>query len=336
MFISDNAVGAHPAILQALLDANHGAAPGYGADRWTQEAVEHLRAIFATDVQVYLTPTGTAANALSLAAVCPPWGAILCHRHAHIKEDEAGAPEFFTGGAKLIGLDGKHAQLTASALAAEADRYSRAWVHGAQPFAVSISNLSECGAAYRAGDIAALGVTCRDRALALHMDGARFANALVSGNDSPADLTWRSGVDLLSFGATKNGALGVDAVLSFSPSASASLPHLRKRAGQLLSKHRFLGAQMAAYLRHDLWLTLARHANAQAQALQDALIRKGVEILHPVDGNEVFARLDEGLEQRLRGAGCQFYEWAPDGARGFRFVTSWATDDTAIAAVQRA
>jgi threonine aldolase len=333
MFLSDNAVGAHPTILQALIEANDGPAPGYGADRWTQEASERLHAIFETDAAVYLTPSGTAANALSLASVCPPWGAVLCHRHAHIIEDEAGAPEFFTGGAKLIGIDGAHAQLTPDALSAEADRYSRAWVHGAQPFVVSISNLSESGAAYRAGAVSALGAVCRERGLALHMDGARFANALVSGADTPAAVTWRAGVDLLSFGATKNAALGVDAVISFSQTANVALAHLRKRAGHMMSKHRYLGAQMAAYLRDGLWLTLARHANAQAQALQAALRAKGAEILHPVDGNEVFARLDEGLEVGLRRAGCQFYAWAPDGARSFRFVTSWSTSDSDIAAV---
>jgi threonine aldolase len=167
----------------------------------------------------------------------------------------------------------------------------------------------------------------------LHMDGARFANALVSGKDSPAQLTWKSGVSLLSFGATKNGALGVDAVISFDAEATAVLPHLRKRAGHMLSKHRFLGAQMDAYLKDDLWLDLARHANACAQALAPKLKALGAEILHPLDGNEVFARLAPPAVEQLRAAGCAFYPWGPDGPDAYRFVTGWASDPVAIAAL---
>jgi threonine aldolase len=331
MFLSDNASGAHPAILNALIEANPGQAPGYGADAFTQSAAARLKEIFETDCEVFLTPTGTAANALSLAALTPPWGAVACHRHAHIAEDEAGAPEFFTGGAKLLLIEGDHAKLTPAALDHELSRYSRAWVHGAQPFAVSISNLSESGAAYRAAEIAAIGQVCRKRGVKLHMDGARFANALVSGADSPADLTWKAGVSLLSFGATKNGALGVDAVVSFDAEASKALPHLRKRAGHMLSKHRFLGAQMDAYLKDDLWLLLARHANVCAQALAGQLRSLGGELLHPIDGNEVFARLTSTAVERLKAAGCAFYPWAPDGRDAFRFVAGWASDPDAIA-----
>jgi threonine aldolase len=332
MFLSDNATGAHPAILEAVIAANTGLAPGYGADAFTLEATAKLQAIFETDCSVFLTPTGTAANALALAAMTPPWGAIVCHRHAHIAEDEAGAPEFFTGGAKLVLIEGAHCQITADTLAATLSRYSRAWVHGAQPFAVSISNLSESGAAYTVAEIAALGEVCRRHGVTLHMDGARFANALVSGTASPADLTWRAGVDVVSFGATKNGALGVDGVVCFNPDIAKALAHLRKRGGHLLSKHRFLGAQMAAYLRDDLWLQLARAANASAATLRGKLEAAGAEVLHPVDGNEVFVRLDADLESRLRTRGCAFYAWAPDGPGAFRFVTSWATtpDDLAL------
>jgi threonine aldolase len=336
MFLSDNATGAHPAILAAIANANDGQAPGYGADAFTQAAVAQLRDIFETDCAVFLTPTGTAANALSLAALCPPWGAVVAHRHAHIVEDEGGAPEFFTGGAKLVLIDGAHAKIAPDVLQAELGKYSRAWVHGAQPFAVSISNLSESGAAYRADDVAALGAVCAKAGVKLHMDGARFANALASGRDSPAAMTWRAGVKLLSFGATKNGALGVDAVVAFDADAAQTLPHLRKRAGHMLSKHRFLGAQMQAYLQDGLWLKLARHANLMAHSLAHALTKKGAELLHPVDGNEVFARLASDLAARLRAKGCAFYPWAPDGPESFRFVTAWSTDETAIAVVDQA
>lgn len=335
MFLSDNAAGAHPDILQAIVDANDGVAPGYGADAATQAATARLQALFETECAVFLTPTGTAANALALASVTPPWGAVVCHMHAHIAEDEAGAPEFFTGGAKLILAPGDHGLLDAETLDATLSRYSRAWVHGAQPFAVSISNLSESGAAYTVEDVRALGAVCRRHGVRLHMDGARFANALLHSGASAADLTWRAGVDLLSFGATKNGALGVDAIISFDADATKALPHLRKRGGHMLSKHRFLGAQMNAYLRDDLWLDLARHANAAAQILKTRLTDLGASILHPVHGNEVFARLDAQTAQTLRDKGCAFYAWTPDGPDAYRFVTSWRTHADELASVTR-
>lgn len=336
MFASDNAAPAHPAVLEALARANTGAAPSYGADEWTKRAEALLRETFETDCTVLLVATGTAANALSLAALTLPWGAVITHRRAHIVEDEAGAPEFYTGGAKLLLIDGDHGKITPGALKAEAGKYARQWVHGAQPFAVSISQATESGTVYTPGEVDALSEVCRSSGLKLHMDGARFANALVSTNATPADLTWKAGVDMLSFGATKNGALCVEAIVCFDAAAATQLPHLRKRAGQLFSKHRVLGAQMAAYLEGGLWLDLARHSNAMARSLSDVLVKAGGELAHPVDANEVFARLDEKAASALRAAGAAFHPWATDGADVYRFVASWATGDADIDVCRKA
>ncbi len=330
-FASDNAAPAHPAILEAIARANSGVAPSYGGDDWTKAAEAALRDVFETNCAVFLVATGTAANALSLAALSPPWGAVICHRHAHIAVDEAGAPEFFTGGAKLLLLDGPSGKITPGALAAEADRHSRANVHGAQPFAVSITQATESGASYSAAEIAALGEVCRARGLKLHMDGARFANAVAFTGAAPAELTWRAGVDVLSFGATKNGAFAVEAIICFDADLTNAIPHLRKRAGHLVSKHRLLGAQMSCYLKEDFWLRLARHSNAMAQELATTLTRMGAELLHPVEANEVFVRIPDDLVQHLKTRGAAFYPWAADGPFSHRFVTSWATTDADIA-----
>lgn len=337
MFASDNTAPVHPAILAAIAEANVGHAPSYAVDAWTEAAVRQVReAVAHPNAAVLFVASGTVANAIALAALTPPWGAVLCHRHAHIAEDEAGAPEFFTGGAKLLLIDGPSGKLTPEALDREAGKYSRAWVHGAQPFAVSITQASECGAAYRPDEVAALSAVCRARGLKLHMDGARFANAVVSTGATPADLTWRAGVDILSFGATKNGALAAEAIVCFDPAAAEALPHLRKRAGAMLSKHRFLGAQMGAYLRDGLWLSLAAHANAMAAELAEVFAAAGCALAHPVEANEVFVRLTPSQVEALKAAGAQFYAWETDGPDVHRFVTSWVTQAEEIAAVRTA
>ncbi len=336
MFASDNAAPAHPAILEAIARANTGIASSYGADDWTRRAEAALRETFETDCTVLLVATGTAANALSLASLTPPWGGVIAHKHAHIVEDEAGAPEFYMGGAKLLLLVGDHGKIDPETLKREAGKHSRQWVHGAQPFAVSISQASETGAVYTPAEIAALSEICRAGTLKLHMDGARFANAVASTGASPAELSWKAGVDVLSFGATKNGALCVEAIVCFDPAAAAQLPHLRKRAGHLFSKHRVLGAQMAAYLEDGLWLELARHANARAHELADVLVQAGGALAHPVEANEAFVRLDERLASALRSAGAAFHNWATDGADVYRFVASWATSEADIEACRRA
>ena len=336
MFASDNAAPAHPAIMQALLQANSGNKPSYGADDWTARAEKLLREVFDIDCAVLLVPTGTAANAISLAALTPPWGAVFCHKLAHIAQDEAGAPEFYTGGAKLLLLDGASGKLDPAMLDAEAAKYGRERVHGAQPFAVSISNVNECGAVDGPDAVRALSEVCRKRGLKLHMDGARFANAMVSTGVTAADLSWKAGVDILSFGATKNGALGAEAIVCFDKTVAASLPHLRKRAGHLFSKHRYLAAQMVAYLENGLWLELARHSNAMGGALAEAFRAAGATMAHPVDANMIFARLTKGHVKALRAAGAAFHPSAPDGPDAYRFVCSWATTAEEIAAVKAA
>jgi threonine aldolase len=335
-FASDNSAPAHPKILQALEAANYGAAPSYGADMWTARAEALLREVFERDCAIFLVPTGTAANALALAAMCPPWGAVICHEHAHIARDEAGAPEFYTGGAKLLTVPGPHAKLTAEALAEEAGRWSRAWVHGAQPFVAAITQASECGASLTAGETAALSSECRRFGLKLFMDGARFANAAAFTRQSPADLTWRAGVDAVAFGATKNGALACEALIVFDEAAARALPHLRKRAGHLFSKHRLLSAQMCSYLADGLWLSLAAHANAMAARLAAAFTARGLTIVHPVEANAVFVRLPEPIAAALKAKGAVFYPWTADGADVYRFVTSWATAAEEVAALEEA
>jgi threonine aldolase len=330
MFASDNAAPAHPAILDALARVSHDPAPSYGGDAWTKAAEQRLRDVFETDCSVLLVATGTASCALALAALCPPWGSVLVHRYGHCVEDEAGAPIFFTGGAQLLLLDGAHTKITPEALNQEADRWCPDWVHGPQPFAVSISQATESGACYSVAELQALGQACRARGLKLHMDGARFANAVASTGATPAALTWKAGVDVVSFGATKNGALACEAIVCFDPVAARAMPHLRKRAGHLVSKHRYMAAQMNAYLDGDLWLALARHANAQAKALEAVLRGAGATILHPVQANEVFAVLSDAQAERLRAAGIAFYPWTVDGPGAYRFIASWATQASQI------
>ena len=336
MFASDNAAPAHPAIIEALARANVGIAPSYGADEWTARAEKLLREVFETDCAVLLVPTGTAANAISLAALTPSWGAVFCHKLAHIAQDEAGAPEFYTGGAKLLLLDGPSSKLEPAALDAEAAKYSRERVHGAQPFAVSISQCTESGAIYAPAEIAALSQVCRKHGLKLHMDGARFANALVHAGATAAELSWKAGIDILSFGATKNGALGSEAIVCFDKAAAASLPHLRKRAGHLFSKHRYLAAQMVGYLENGLWLDCARHANAMGASLAETLRTAGAEIVHPVDANMIFARLPRAQAKALRDAGVAFHPSMPDGEGAYRLVASWATSKEEIEMVRKA
>lgn len=333
-FSSDTAAPAHPAILEALAEANAGAAPSYGADKWTAAAKAALCEVFETDLDMWLVSSGTAANALALSLICPPHGAIACHQEAHVERDERGAPEFYTGGAKLSLLPGAHAKIDLDALKRRLDASRPAFVHETPVFALSLSNLTECGAAYSAAESAERAELAHAHGL-VHLDGARFANALISTGASPAELSWRAGVDLMSFGATKNGAIGCEAILLFGE-ARKFVPDLMaraKRAGHMPPKMRFLGAQMAAYLKDGLWLKLAAQANASARLLADILVRAGGGLAHPVDGNEIFCRLPAGAADRLAAAGASFYPWL-DGSH--RFVCSWTTSRAEIEAVEQA
>lgn len=311
-FRSDNVAGAHPAILKAIEAANQGPATPYGNDEITKRLEKRFAEVFETKLAVFPVATGTAANSLSLAAATPPWGAIYCHADSHVLLDECNAPEFYTSGARLAPLKGEHGKIAPKTLEA-ALKSAPPGVHHAQPAAVTITELSEAGTSYAPDHVAALAKLAHGRGLTLHMDGARFANALVGLGSTPADITWRAGVDILSFGATKNGALAAEAVVVFRKDLAESLGYRRKRAGHLFSKMRFLSAQLEAYLAGDLWLRNARHANAQARRIAEGLgAAPDVKIAHPVDGNEVFAELPAALAKALEADGFALEPWAGD------------------------
>ncbi len=334
-FSSDTAAPAHPAILEAMVDAAKGPASSYGADPWTAAAKQALSDAFEADLDIWLASSGTAANALALSVICPGHGAIACHEEAHIERDERGAPEFFTGGAKLSLLPGAHGKIDIAALKKRLAANNPGFVHESPLHALSLSNLTECGAAYSAGETAQRAALAHAAGLLVHLDGARFANALASTGATPAALSWRAGVDIMSFGATKNGGAGCEAVLLFGKARDrlGELQARAKRSGHMPPKMRFLGAQMAAYLKDGLWMTLATQANASAQGLAAALTTAGGDLVHPVEGNEVFCRLPPGAAEKLAKAGATFYPW-PDGSH--RFVCSWATIGDEIAATVKA
>jgi threonine aldolase len=335
-FASDNTAPVAPAILAALTEANQGYARGYGSDDWTKDVERRLSEVFERDVAAFLVPTGTAANALALAHVSPPWGVVLCHAESHIATDECGAVEFFGGGLKLVGLAGAGGKITPAVLEKALAGYGGHSPHQMIPSALSITQASEAGTIYRVDEIAELAEIAHGRSLAVHMDGARFANALVRLNASPAQLTWRSGVDVLSFGATKGGAMAAEAVVVFDPARAAYLGERRKRAGHLLSKHRFIAAQFLAYLAGDCWLTLARHANAMADRLAAQLTGVGLEPVWPVEANLVFAVLPRGLDAKLQAGGANYYVRSSESLDVgtdhvlVRLVTSFATTDADI------
>jgi threonine aldolase len=322
-FISDNVAAAHPKVIEAIAASNRADA-AYDEDEWSKRLDGAFSELFETEVRAFWVTTGTAANGLALAALCPPYRGIICHKDAHIEVDEAGAPGFFTGGSKLILLAGEGAKLTPGAVADACDRI-RPDVHQVQPAAVSITNATEYGMVYRAGEVAALGELAKQRGLALHMDGARLANALATSGETPADVTWRAGVDALSFGFTKNGGLNAEALILFRTELADEIAVRRKRAGHLLSKGRMLAAQILVMLEDGLWLDNARSANAAAQALAQAVPER---LVYPVEANEIFITVTDDEAKRLRAQGFDFYEW---GAGQGRFVTSWDSDPAAVA-----
>jgi threonine aldolase len=330
-FSSDNVAGAAPEIMAALAAANQGAAPPYGADDATARLTPLFSALFEREVAVFPVATGTAANALALAALCPPWGVVYCHEEAHIAVDECGAPEFYAGGAKLVGLAGDNGKITPAAI--DARLTERGFVHHAQPAAISLSQTTEAGTVYDLAEIAAIADFARRHALLLHIDGARFANAVAALDCAPADMTWRAGVDVLSFGATKNGALAAEAVLFFDPAKAADFAYRRKRGGHLMSKMRFLSVQLEAYIADGLWLRNARHANRMAARLGAGLASlPGARIVHPVDANEIFVALPDRVIRALLADGFKFYRWGGADANCVRLVTSFATKEAEVAA----
>jgi threonine aldolase len=339
-FASDNAAGIAPEILAAIARANEGFALAYGNDAWTRKVERQLAEIFEHEVAVFLVPTGTAANALALAHVTPPWGVVLCHAESHVITDEGGAPEFFGGGLKLIGLPGEGCKLTPDMVQAAIDKYSGHIPHQVNAASLSLTQATEAGTIYRTHEIAVLAEIAHARGLRVQMDGARFANALARLNASPAEATWKAGIDVLCFGATKGGAMGAEAVVFFDPKLAEAMPERRKRGGHLLSKHRFLAAQFDAFLAESRWLTWARHANAMADLLGHRLAAAGAKVVWPVEANLVFVLLPQALDARLKAAGATYYvrssESLPAGltiGHGnmlVRLVTSFATQESEI------
>lgn len=335
-FASDNTAPVAPAILDAIIAANRGFALGYGNDGCTRAVERRLAEIFEREVATFLVPTGTAANALALAQITPPWGVVFSHADSHIATDECGAPEFFGGGLKLVGLSGDGGKIAPETLHDALAGYGGHSPHEMVASALSITQASESGTIYRADEIATLCDIAHRRGLAVHMDGARFANALVRLNATPAQLTWQSGIDVLSFGATKGGALAAEAVVIFDPDRARFFAERRKRGGQLLSKHRFIAAQFAAYLAADQWIALARHANAMADRLAGELAAIGLAPIWPVEANLIFVALPRVLDARLKAAGAQYYvrtkpSLGLDVDRVLiRLVTSFATRDEEI------
>jgi threonine aldolase len=339
-FASDNTAGVAPAIVQAITRANGGYVPSYGDDALTARVEQRLADLFEHEVAVYLVPTGTAANALGLAHLTPPWGAVLCHVESHIATDECGATEFYGGGIKLITLPGEGCKIAPATLQEALDCGPWGGPHHVSPAALSLSQATEAGTIYRTSEIRRLAEIARARDVAVHVDGARFANALVRTNATPAELTWRAGVDVLSFGATKGGALAAEAVIFFDPARTAGMPERRKRAGHLVSKHRFLAAQLDAYLADDLWLELARHANRMADRLAEGLRAAGIKPAWPVEANEVFVPLSVETDRRLKAKGALYHPWylgslpagfvIPPDATLVRLVTSFSTTEAEV------
>jgi threonine aldolase len=339
-FASDNAAGVAPPILDAILRANEGYALAYGADTVTARVKELFSEVFERELEVFLVATGTAANALAIAQLAPPWGAVLCHREAHIAVDECGAPEFFGGGLKLVGLTGEAGKITPGVLKEALAGGPWGGPHHMTPAVLSLPQATEAGTVYRPAEVAALAALAHEQGLSVHMDGARLANVLARLGATPAEVTWKVGVDVLSLGATKGGALAAEAIVFFDPAQAAAMDERRKRGGHLVSKHRFIAAQFEAFFAGDLWLDLARHSNACADRLAAGLTRAGFAPVWPVEANEVFVMLPRTLDRRLQAAGASYHPWRsqslPHGVRLtpeytlVRLVTSHATTQAEI------
>ena len=336
-FASDNSGPAHPKVMEALARANEGYAMPYGADALMDEVRARIRDIFeAPDAVVYLVATGTAANSIALATLSQPWQTIFCTPEAHIHQDECNAPEFYTGGTKLTLVPADHAKMTHASLRAAIEAEESRGVHGPQRGPVSITNVTERGTVYSVAELNALCDVAKQFDLPAHLDGARFANALVALGCTPAEMTWKAGIDVVSFGGTKNGCMGVEAVIFFDPKHAWEFELRRKRGAHLFSKHRYLSAQMLAYLTDDLWLDLARRSNAANARLARGLKQiEGVSFLHEPDANISFAGWSRAGHRRLHEAGAAYYVWDdnldgddPDEVLTARMVADWSmTED---------
>ncbi len=332
-FFSDNAAPVHPAVMQAMADANH-IDTAYDGDQWSARLDAAFSAVFGRDVAVLWVATGTSANCLALASLVQPHQGVICHREAHIEVDECGAPGFYTAGAKLMLIEGEGAKVSPETVETCLNGI-RNDVHQVQAAALSITNATEYGMVYSPAEVAALGALCHDRGLGLHMDGARFANAVATLGCAPADVTVNAGVDVLSFGFVKNGGMGAEALVYFDPALADAACYRRKRAGHLQSKGRFLAAQLLAMLENDLWLTNARSANAAAQIIAGAAAER---LLYPVQANEIFLRLTPAEAAALRAQGFDFYDWGvvDENWGAARLVTSWQHKEADVAPLARA
>ncbi len=335
-FASDNSAPAAPEVMTAMTKANEGYATSYGSDEIMDRVTAQIRDSFeAPDAAVYLVSTGTTANALALSMLAAPWQTILCHRQSHIEEDECGAPEFYTGGAKLTLLDGPNAKIDPAQFAQVAEKTGIHGVHNIQRGAVSITNVTELGSVYTCEEIATLCKTAKDLGMGTHLDGARFTNALVALACTPAEMTWKAGIDVVSFGGTKNGLLGVEAVIIFDPAKAFEFELRRKRGGHLFSKHRYLSAQMEAYLTDDLWLRLAKQANDAGAKLEAGLTKiNSFEMNNPRQANMLFCKMSRAAHNRAVDGGAMYYMERSDGPDDdlidCRLVCSWSTTDAEI------
>ena len=336
-FASDNAGPVHPKIMQRMIAANADYAMPYGNDPIMEEVRTGIRDVFeAPQAAVYLVATGTAANALALATYCQPWQTIFCSKVSHINADECNAPEFYAGAAKLTVIETDD-KMTPEKLCAAIEPHDPNDVHSAQRGPVSITQMTERGSVHSLSEIRALSGVAKEFDLPVHLDGARFANAMVALDCTPAEMTWKSGVDVVSFGGTKNGCMGVEAVIFFDPDKAWEFELRRKRGAHLFSKHRFLSAQMAGYLAGDLWIETARQANENAATLADGLRKAGAEFLHEPQANMIFARFPRAVHKKLHAAGAKYYLWdgpleGPDDEMvAARLVCDWSISRENIA-----
>jgi len=340
IFGSDNMAPVHPDAMAALAHANSGYTTSYGSEDAMKQVAAQIRDLFeAPEAAVYLVATGTAANALALAVYTQPYQSVFCHELAHVNMDECGAPEFYTSGAKLVTLAGDNAQITPEALCAKAVSFRNPDIHRVQFGTLSLANVTETGAVYTPAEIAALTAAAQEFGMATYLDGARLANAIVAAGCTPAEMTWKAGVDVVSFGGTKNGLMGVEAIILFDPQKAWEFELRRKRAGHLFSKHRFLTAQMQAYLQDDLWRKLADRANAAGAELEQALTSvEGFKLLHRRDANLMYAAWPRAGHERAKAAGAYYYDepeadgknGAPEDILNARLVCNWNTSSEEI------
>lgn len=339
-FASDNWAGTHPRIADNLTRHAQGFASAYGTSELDKAVEDRFSAIFEREVAVFFVATGTAANSLALASVAKAGGVSFCHADAHVNADEGGAPEFLTGATRLFGVEGAEGKIDPKALDKAIARFEPTSPHHGRAIAVTVTQATEVGTVYSLDELDRLAAIAKSRDLPLHMDGARFANALVALDATPAEMTWKRGVDILSFGGTKNGCWCAEAIVFFNPEMAADLPFIRKRSAQLFSKSRFISAQLEAYLEDDLWLDLARHANSMADRLREGLASKNTaRLAWETTANEVFAVIEKSSADRAREKGAKFYDWQPphgwlplpnENETLVRLVTSFATSEDEV------